>query len=321
MQSKLGSYDHELYMSFAGREFQAVFLSTSEPTLSNFQVSNPTKSISDPYVFNTAITRAQSLVVSVGNPFTLLKIEQHMKEKYGDRGRCWTHYLTLCLQNDTIYFPDSLDVTKKLECHRKLRRVLQLSSQCTSDSILKAYKEDRQKLREPMQRKSSSGDEVRCPYTANTGLQRSSSYGPKNIQRSPSVYLPQMLQAFASSSHQDEQWESESVTSEFSFVSEASASSNSREHSSGYFSEESSHGSEITTIPLQQVVPVKPKKTLNLQMEESSNEAVVDLHSKESEDKLDLTTLKKPVTRKRYQQKFHHLLLMEKNAHLESTRR
>ena len=313
-------------MSFAGREFQAVFLSTSEPTLSNFQVSNSTKSISDPYVFNTAITRAQSLVVSVGNPFTLLKIEQHMKEKYGDRGRCWTHYLTLCIQNDTIYFPDSLDVTKKLECHQKLRRVLQLSSQYTSDSILKAYKEDIQKLREPMPRKSSSDDEVRCPYTASTGLQHSSSYGPKNIHRSPSVYLPlafrpQMLQAFASSSHQDEQWESESVTSQTTFVSEASASSNSREHSSGYFSEESSHGSEITTIPLQQVVPVKPKKTLNLQMEESSNEAVVDLHSKESEDKLDLTTLKKPVTRKRYQQKFHHLLLMEKNANLESTKR
>ena len=314
-------------MSIIGREFQAVFLSTSEPTLSNFQVSNPTKSISDPYVFNTAITRAQSLVVSVGNPFTLLKTEQHMKEKYGDRGRCWTYYLTLCLQNNTIYFSDSLGITKKLECLQKLRRLFQplKSTQFTPDSILKAYQEDVQKLRETGLQKSHS-DEVKHTYTAkhsNKSPQQlqhtkvmASPHGPENMPKSQ-LQIPSRPLIFTSPSNEDDRWEIESVASQSSFSSEASTASSSRHSSdtSGYYSEESGHESEVqlSKAGIQQpaVVVVKPQKTEKLQIE----------HYKESESKLDLTTVMKPIRGERYQQKFHRLILMEKDAHIKSTER
>ena len=89
-----------------GCQFRAVFVSTSEPTevLADGSVapSNPTKSICDPFVFNTVITRAQSLVVCVGNPFLLLRLEQSMVRRYGDRGKCWSHYLKACLDHDTV---------------------------------------------------------------------------------------------------------------------------------------------------------------------------------------------------------------------------
>ena len=54
-------------------------------------------------MFNTVITRAQSLVVSVGNPFLLLKMEDHMVVNYGENGRCWSNYLHNCLENKTLY--------------------------------------------------------------------------------------------------------------------------------------------------------------------------------------------------------------------------
>ena len=96
---------------FLGGQFRAVFVSTSEPTeaLADGSVapSNPTKSICDPFVLNTVITRAQSLVVCVGNPFLLLRLEQSMVRKYGDRGKCWSHYLKACLDHDTVQLHDS----------------------------------------------------------------------------------------------------------------------------------------------------------------------------------------------------------------------
>ena len=55
-----------------------MFLSTTEPTTTEGESKNPTKSPCNQYVFNTAITRAQSLVVCVGNPFLLMKIEENV---------------------------------------------------------------------------------------------------------------------------------------------------------------------------------------------------------------------------------------------------
>ena len=84
-----------------------MFISTSEPTASNGKTKDSTKSISDPSVFITALTRAQSLVVAVGNPFMLLKREKHMVEKYGDRGHCWSLFLKACLDNKSLSVPHS----------------------------------------------------------------------------------------------------------------------------------------------------------------------------------------------------------------------
>ena len=95
-----------------GREFRALFLSTSEPTAPNGSTKNPTKSLCDRYVFNTAITRAQSLVVAAGNPFLLLKVEQHMVERYGKKGKVWSSYLKRCLDHGSFVVHSSLKLTQ-----------------------------------------------------------------------------------------------------------------------------------------------------------------------------------------------------------------
>ena len=79
-----------------------MFVSTSEPTTPDGETRDATKSISDPAVFITAITRARSLVVAVGNPFMLLRREKHMVKKYGDRGHCWSLFLKACIDNGTL---------------------------------------------------------------------------------------------------------------------------------------------------------------------------------------------------------------------------
>lgn len=76
--------------------------------------ANPTKSLCNPYVFNTAITRAQSLVVCVGNPFLLLRMEANMMKnpEYKETGKCWSNYFKYCLENGTMEIPESLGVPK-----------------------------------------------------------------------------------------------------------------------------------------------------------------------------------------------------------------
>ena len=115
-----------MYIIFSGREFRALFLSTFETTKKDGSTRNPTKSIADPYVFNTVITRARSLVVSVGNPYLLLKIEEHMERKYGEKGKCWSKYLKRCLDNNTLTFHDSIQVldAEKQERISQLKKVV-----------------------------------------------------------------------------------------------------------------------------------------------------------------------------------------------------
>ena len=85
-----------------GREFKALFVSTVECVHDGFKSANPTKSFCNRYVFNTALTRAQSLVVVTGNPFLLLKVEATMPEPMG----CWREYLRRCIDNDTLIVPE-----------------------------------------------------------------------------------------------------------------------------------------------------------------------------------------------------------------------
>ena len=112
--------------SHAGREFRFLLLSTSEPTTDDGYIKNPTKSFCDRFVFNTAITRAQSLIVSVGNPFLLLEVEKLMIIRYGEKGKCWSSYLDYCLRNKTISFDESLDLsrTKQKKILAKLREIV-----------------------------------------------------------------------------------------------------------------------------------------------------------------------------------------------------
>ena len=52
-------------------------------------------------MFNTALTRAQSLVVVAGNPFQLLKVESTMNDPVG----CWEEYLRRCITHGTLIVP------------------------------------------------------------------------------------------------------------------------------------------------------------------------------------------------------------------------
>ena len=92
--------------------------------------SNPTKSISDRFVFNTVVTRSRSLVVAVGNPFLLLKIEQHMVQRYGKMGKCWSHYLDACIRNRSLSIDP--DVAAPQGCLEKIEEYVQrsLAAQC-----------------------------------------------------------------------------------------------------------------------------------------------------------------------------------------------
>ena len=83
---------------FSGREYRAIFVCTSEPVNPDGSSANPTKSVCDKFVFNTVITRAQSLVVAVGNPYRLFKIE-----KMSPNGRgCWKEYVKHCLRMQSV---------------------------------------------------------------------------------------------------------------------------------------------------------------------------------------------------------------------------
>ena len=146
----LFSSDQVMYFAFLGTEFKAIFISTSEPTSEDGKCIYETKSICDRYVFNTAITRSRSLVVAVGNPFLLLKLDQQMVEKYGEESaRCWTSYIKQCIECKTFSYSDQLikGSTQLLESTQALFDKIYHSSlpKCVAtfkplDSIIKAYK-------------------------------------------------------------------------------------------------------------------------------------------------------------------------------------
>ena len=89
-----------------GLEYRAVFLCTSEPVNKDCTPYDPVKSLCDPRVFNTIITRSQSLVIAVGNPFRLMKIEEQMPE--GDK-HCWLSYFQRCWERNTLILSDEMN--------------------------------------------------------------------------------------------------------------------------------------------------------------------------------------------------------------------
>ena len=105
-------------------------MSTTEPVDASGNTTNPTKSPCDPYVFNTLLTRSISLVVAVGSPLALLKIEEHMEKLYGGRSRCWSSYLRKCWDNNTFFIPPELKRDRRA-CHQlelQLKAALKISS-------------------------------------------------------------------------------------------------------------------------------------------------------------------------------------------------
>ena len=81
-----------------GQEFDVLILSTVESVYSTGRPFDPLKSFAHPAVFNTAITRARSLIVAVGNPFTLKKCECAIQGS----SRCWNLFISTCEKNETF---------------------------------------------------------------------------------------------------------------------------------------------------------------------------------------------------------------------------
>ena len=76
-----------------GLQFDAVFVCTAQPVNQDYSPFDPVKSMCDRYMFNTIITRPKSLLVVIGNPFRLRKIEQTTP----DHPACWSEYLSSML--------------------------------------------------------------------------------------------------------------------------------------------------------------------------------------------------------------------------------
>ena len=66
-------------------------------------------------------------MVSVGNPFMLLKTESHMIRKYGEKGKCWSQYLKTCLDHGTLSIHSSLGLSsaEQQACIEKLKRLVE----------------------------------------------------------------------------------------------------------------------------------------------------------------------------------------------------
>ncbi len=84
-----------------------------------------TKSFCDPYVFNTAITRAKSLVIAVGNPFLLLNMEKSFVRIYGSEhnAHCWSTYLNCTFEKQSFEFDNRLQLTEdqKIQLEKKIK--------------------------------------------------------------------------------------------------------------------------------------------------------------------------------------------------------
>lgn len=125
--------------SFTGREFRAIFVSTTEATDEHGCSKNPTKSMTDPFVFNTVVTRAQSLVVCVGNPYFLC----HLEERTKSGNKSWSTYISCCLDCETLTCLNSNFGQMEKEnlqniLHHNSRRHLK-QEVSSGDKIIKGY--------------------------------------------------------------------------------------------------------------------------------------------------------------------------------------
>ena len=141
-----------------GREFRAVFLGTSDVTSENGVPINPTKTIYDPFIFNTAVTRSKSLVVAVGNPYLILHTEKQCELITDRKTKCWRQFMKWCLDFDTFHFSDQAKSSEKRgacrtflykELHGHLKMRIEIdNSDKQGDSILRAYQKELEKIQQ-----------------------------------------------------------------------------------------------------------------------------------------------------------------------------
>ena len=118
-----------------------MFLSTAEPTTAEGASKNPTKTPCSQYVFNTALTRAKSLVVCAGNPFLLMKIEENTPQNR-DKRPFWAEYIRRCIENETFIVPGSLQVSNT-DRQNKLSKLRALVFKSDSQAKLANFLSDR----------------------------------------------------------------------------------------------------------------------------------------------------------------------------------
>ncbi len=178
------------FLSYLGEEFQALFLSTTEPMDSAGNTTNPTKSPCNPYVFNTVLTRSKSLVVAVGSPVALLGIEEHMVKKYGSKARCWSSYLRICLEKGTFSIPPSVEPSKIKAKQFELRLKANLFD--SEVSKIASQLADVIDLQKQAHKGTTPALKQASPSLSTTSARPKPMLGPKPIQERPVPVL--MLQ-------------------------------------------------------------------------------------------------------------------------------
>ena len=74
------------------------------------------KSLFNPYVFNTAITRAKFHVVAIGSPEEVRQFEDSTlshPDRGGNLTKCWHKYLELCSTLGTMFNHRNISVLKR----------------------------------------------------------------------------------------------------------------------------------------------------------------------------------------------------------------
>ena len=126
-------------------------MSTAEPLTTDGMSTNRTKTPCSRYVFNTALTRAKSLVVCAGNPFLLMKIEKEIDKHCFS----WKEYIRRCVLSKTFYVTttESKNLEDLCESLKDLQRDIFTPSDfksdmqlITKDSILKSYQKTIQEI-------------------------------------------------------------------------------------------------------------------------------------------------------------------------------